>query len=213
MRRTDAIGVTGGNVGLTITAVDVMKATIICIIVGLWSWGHAGAEPLVEGRVRLASREPAVGAQVLLFDLADLRASPKDLGFQIGDKLDERISNPTPYRAIALDEGGFLATSPDVLGLVAEGRSVTEAAEIAQGLVRKIAESCIEHGDNALSGPIPVELGNLTNLVRLELHENASLTGALPQSLTRLTKLSYFFFAGRPGGPPHRGIAGREGTD
>ena len=46
-----------------------------------------------------------------------------------------------------LDEGGFLATSPDVPGLVAEGRSVTEAAEIAQGLVRKIAESCIEHGD------------------------------------------------------------------
>ena len=46
-----------------------------------------------------------------------------------------------------LDEGGFLATSPDVPGLVAQGRSVTEAAEIAQGLVRKIAESCIEHGD------------------------------------------------------------------
>ena len=46
-----------------------------------------------------------------------------------------------------LDEGGFLATSPDVPGLVAQGRSVTEAAEIAQGLVRKIAESCIENGD------------------------------------------------------------------
>lgn len=46
-----------------------------------------------------------------------------------------------------LAEGGFLATSPDVSGLVAEGRSVTEAVEIAQGLVRKIAESCIEHGD------------------------------------------------------------------
>ena len=40
-----------------------------------------------------------------------------------------------------LDEGGFLATSPDVPGLVAEGRSVAEAAEIAQGLARKIAES------------------------------------------------------------------------
>ena len=46
-----------------------------------------------------------------------------------------------------LDEGGYLATSPDVPGLVAEGRSVSEAAEIAQGLVRRIAESCIEHGD------------------------------------------------------------------
>ena len=46
-----------------------------------------------------------------------------------------------------LDEGGYLITSPDVPGLVAEGRSVTEATEITQGLARKIAESCIEHGN------------------------------------------------------------------
>ena len=46
-----------------------------------------------------------------------------------------------------LEEGGFLATSPDVPGLIAEGRSVTEAAEIAQGLAGRIAQSCIEHGD------------------------------------------------------------------
>ena len=41
----------------------------------------------------------------------------------------------------------FIATSPDVPGLVAEGRSITEAAEIAQGLTRKIVESCLKHGD------------------------------------------------------------------
>ena len=46
-----------------------------------------------------------------------------------------------------LPEGVFLATSVDVPGLVAEGRSVAEAAEIAQGLARKIAESCVEHDD------------------------------------------------------------------
>lgn len=46
-----------------------------------------------------------------------------------------------------LEEGGYLATSPDVPGLVAEGRNVAEAVEIAQGLARKIAESCMEHGD------------------------------------------------------------------
>lgn len=40
-------------------------------------------------------------------------------------------------------EGGDVATSPDV----AEGRSIVEAVEIAQGLARKIAESCLEHGD------------------------------------------------------------------
>ena len=66
-----------------------------------------------------------------------------------------------------LEEGGFLATSPDVPGLVAEGRSVTEAAEIAQGLARKIAESCIEHGDplpRALAG-IPEDAVELDLLV------------------------------------------------
>ena len=46
-----------------------------------------------------------------------------------------------------LDEGGFLATSPDVPGLIAEGRSIVEAVEIVQGLTRKIVESYIEHGD------------------------------------------------------------------
>lgn len=54
-----------------------------------------------------------------------------------------------------LEEGGFLATSADVPGLVAEGRSISEATEIAQDLIRKIAESCIEHGDQlppALTG-------------------------------------------------------------
>jgi antitoxin HicB len=55
-----------------------------------------------------------------------------------------------------LEEGGFVATSPDVPGLVAEGRSITEAVEIAQSLVRKIAESCLEHGD-----PLPPALANI----------------------------------------------------
>ena len=55
-----------------------------------------------------------------------------------------------------LNEGGFVATSPDVPGLVAEGRSITEAVEIAQGLTRKIVESCIEHGD-----PLPPALREL----------------------------------------------------
>jgi antitoxin HicB len=43
-----------------------------------------------------------------------------------------------------LEDGGFVATSPDVPGLVAEGRSVTEAAE-----------TCIEHGDPLPEALIP----------------------------------------------------------
>jgi len=57
-----------------------------------------------------------------------------------------------------LDEGGFLATSPDVPGLVAEGRSICEVVEIAQGIVRKIVESCLEHGD-----PLPPALTPLAD--------------------------------------------------
>lgn len=53
----------------------------------------------------------------------------------------------------ALDEGGFVATSPDVPGLVAEGRTVSETVEIARDVARVIAECCLEHGD-----PLPPAL-------------------------------------------------------
>ena len=52
-----------------------------------------------------------------------------------------------------LDEGGYVATSEDVPGLVAQGRTLAETIEIAQDAARKIAESCLEHGD-----PLPPAL-------------------------------------------------------
>jgi antitoxin HicB len=55
-----------------------------------------------------------------------------------------------------LEDGGYLATSPDVPGLVAEGRSLVEVAEIARDVARKIIESCLEHGD-----PLPAGLTKL----------------------------------------------------
>ncbi len=60
-----------------------------------------------------------------------------------------------------LDEGGFIATSPDVPGLVAEGRSAVEAVEIAQALARQIVESCLSHGD-----PVPPALAPLAGAAR-----------------------------------------------
>lgn len=56
-----------------------------------------------------------------------------------------------------LEEGGFLATSKDVPGLIAEGRTLRETGEIAQDVARKIAESCVEHGD-----PLPPALSGIT---------------------------------------------------
>jgi antitoxin HicB len=63
-----------------------------------------------------------------------------------------------------LEEGGFLATSPDVPGLVVEGRSIVEAVEISQDVARKIAESCREHGD-----PLPPALVGLDASKPLDL--------------------------------------------
>src|ERR1051326_5085690 len=63
-----------------------------------------------------------------------------------------------------VDPGIFVATSEDVPGLVAQGRSMTEAAEIAQGLARKFVESCLEHGD-----PLPPALALPTPPAKLDL--------------------------------------------
>ncbi|MBI4689221.1 MAG: type II toxin-antitoxin system HicB family antitoxin, partial [Nitrospirae bacterium] len=46
-----------------------------------------------------------------------------------------------------LDEGGYVATSPDMPGLVAQGRSISETLEIAHDVARKLIESFEEHGD------------------------------------------------------------------
>jgi predicted RNase H-like HicB family nuclease len=78
---------------------------------------------------------------------------------QAGAKRDQRIAVDEATIRLHIEplaEGGYVATSPDVPGLVAEGRSITEAVEIAQGLTRKIVESCRDHGD-----PLPPALARL----------------------------------------------------
>jgi len=55
----------------------------------------------------------------------------------------------------ALSEGGYLATSADLPGLLAQGRTVAETIEIAQDVARKLIESYQEHGD-----PLPAALRN-----------------------------------------------------
>lgn len=53
----------------------------------------------------------------------------------------------------SLEEGGYLATSPDLQGLIAQGRTIAETMEIAQDVARKLIESCLEHGD-----PLPPKI-------------------------------------------------------
>jgi predicted RNase H-like HicB family nuclease len=47
-----------------------------------------------------------------------------------------------------LPEGVYLATSDDVPGLVAQGRTVTETTEIARDVARKILEAQTERQKN-----------------------------------------------------------------
>ena len=49
-----------------------------------------------------------------------------------------------------LPEGGFLVTSEELPGLVAQGRTVAETLEIAQDVARKLIESYWEHGDEPM---------------------------------------------------------------
>ena len=50
-------------------------------------------------------------------------------------------------RVKKLPEGVYLATSKDVPGLVAQGRTIEEAVEIAKDVARKLYESYIDHGE------------------------------------------------------------------
>jgi predicted RNase H-like HicB family nuclease len=53
----------------------------------------------------------------------------------------------------ALDEGGYIATSEDLQGLVAQGRTVQETLEIAQDVARRLLEAQAERqGERLLQG-------------------------------------------------------------
>ena len=60
-----------------------------------------------------------------------------------------------------LEEGVYLATSDNLQGLVAQGRTIAETMEIAQDVARKLIDSYIEYGD-----PLPEEIVPARRIVR-----------------------------------------------
>jgi antitoxin HicB len=62
----------------------------------------------------------------------------------LGDKVAESLIS---LEIGSLPEGGYLATSADLPGLVAQGRTIAECVEIAQDVARKLVESYLERGD------------------------------------------------------------------
>ena len=70
-----------------------------------------------------------------------------------------------PVTIQPLKEGGYLATSSILQGLIAQGRTIAETLEIAEDVARKIIESCIEHND-----PLPPGLASTENQkIKLEI--------------------------------------------
>lgn len=65
----------------------------------------------------------------------------------------ERIVN---VRVEKLPEGVYLATSDEVQGLVAQGRTITETLEIARDVVRRLLEAQAER-EPAAALPIAAE--------------------------------------------------------
>ncbi len=56
--------------------------------------------------------------------------------------------------------------------------------------------TAIDLSDNSLAGELPESMGNLANLVALDLSTNAGLTGAIPEDLTSLDALDEFSYSG-----------------
>ena len=78
---------------------------------------------------------------------AELREADRDLAAAAAhvEVTQSRLDPQMPLEP--LDEGGFLATSDDVPGLVAQGRTVAETLEIAQDVALGLIESSLDHGD------------------------------------------------------------------
>jgi len=63
-----------------------------------------------------------------------------------------------------LPEGVYLATSDDLQGLVAQGRTMTETLEIARDVARRLIEAQDERQQEPLI-PLPIQSVDLTLVV------------------------------------------------
>jgi antitoxin HicB len=73
-----------------------------------------------------------------------------------------------------VENGQFLATSADLPGLVAQGRTVEEALEIVSDVARRLLDSYREHGD-----PAPSRLRALGREFEVEVLVTAPWAGSL----------------------------------
>ncbi len=109
------------------------------------------------------------------------------------------LGNLSNLRGLSLGANALSGSIPSELSNLSNLRGLSLSNNTLSGSIPSELGNLSNLGSlwlhvNALSGPIPSELGNLSKLADLRLHDNTSLTGPLPQSLTRLTNLRHFHF-------------------
>lgn len=62
-----------------------------------------------------------------------------------------------------MEEGGYLATSDYLQGLIAQGRTISETMEIARDVAKKLIESYIYH-DDPLPSEVKKSIDHITNM-------------------------------------------------
>jgi len=65
----------------------------------------------------------------------------------------------------SLEEGGYLATSDDVLALIAQGRTIAETLEIAKDVCKKLYESYVENGEQVPTPLLGASEGDFDTII------------------------------------------------
>ena len=120
-------------------------------------------------------------------------------GNQLVGEIPAALGNLSNLTALSLHTNQLAGAIPPALGnlsnlttLSLRGNQLTGEIPTELGNLSNLIFLYLS--SNQLAGAIPPALGKLSNLEVLWLQDNTSLMGALPQSLTGLTKLTQFYF-------------------
>ena len=111
---------------------------------------------------------------------------------QLTGSIPEELGELSSLAYLSLADNSLTGTIPLSLGQLPMDPSLVNGVRIGRGVHRGLRSGLLLSG-NELSGPVPVELGNLTSAQILLLDRNR-LTGPLPAELTGLTALIKFWF-------------------
>ena len=142
----------------------------------------------------LRSIASAIGSSCATVDSVEDRAVLVELhGSMDGEKWTAN-TNWLSDRPIREWHGVTIDASGRVNGLVLFRNGLTGEIPTELGNLSNLTGLYL--GENQLTGEIPTELGNLSNLTRLYLDGNSGLSGPLPGSFTSLTSLTHLDLSG-----------------